>query len=91
MRENKIGSTPIQHRIKAYNKERKNMDTVTLMEFESGNLDEQEIVEMLSQLIESGEIDNLDNKFKKMANQYIRKGILDKEGNINYIKLQEEI
>ncbi len=67
------------------------MDTITLMEFESGEMDVVQIVEMLSEMLEIGCIDNYDKKFKRLANMYIRKGILDDEGNINYIKLNEEV
>lgn len=67
------------------------MDTVTLLEFEAGELDTTAIVEMLAEMLEIGCIDNYDKKFKKLASMYIRKGILDVEGNINYIKLNEEI
>lgn len=64
------------------------VDVVTLMEFESGEMSETQIVEMLADMLETGNIDNEGEKFRKLANKYIRKGLLDEEGNINYIKLQ---
>ena len=65
------------------------VDTVTMFEFESGEMSEREIVELLADLLETGNIDNEDEKFRKLANKYIRKGVLDEEGNINYIQLKE--
>lgn len=65
------------------------VDTVTMFEFESGEMSEKEIVELLADLLETGNIDNEDVKFRKLAKKYIRKGVLDEEGNINYIKLKE--
>lgn len=65
------------------------VDTVTMFEFESGEMSEKEIVEMLADMLETGNIDNEDVKFRKLARKYIRKGVLDEEGNVNYIKLKE--
>lgn len=63
-------------------------DSVTLFEFESGEMSEEEIVEMLADMLADGSIDSEPNKFRKLANKYINKDILDEEGNINYIKLR---
>ncbi len=65
------------------------VDIVTMFEFESGEMSEREVVELLADLLETGNIDNEDEKFRKLANKYIRSGILDEEGNINYIMLKE--
>ncbi len=67
------------------------MDTLTLIDFESGNLSLTEIVEMLSEMLEEQGLDNIDDRFKRMAKGYINKGVLDEDGNINYIKLNEEL
>lgn len=66
------------------------VDSVTLMKFESGEMSEEEVVEMLSEMLKEGEIDNFDEKFAKLSRRYIRKGLLDEEGSINYIKLKGE-
>jgi hypothetical protein len=66
-------------------------DIVTLMEFEEGNLSEREIVEMLSHMIQEGELDTLPEKFSKLARKYNRLEIIDEEGNINYIKLSLQL
>lgn len=65
------------------------VDTVTMFEFESGEMSEREVVEMLSDMLSTGNIDNEPEKFRKLANKYIRREILDEEGNINYIKIKE--
>jgi hypothetical protein len=67
------------------------VDAVTLIAFESGEMDTKEIVEMLSEMVESGEIDVMDDKFRRLADYYTQLEILDEEGNINYIKLREEV
>ena len=66
------------------------MDTVTLMQFEAGELSNTEVVEMLSDMLADGTIDDYPPKFSNMAKGFIRRGVLDEEGNINYIKLNEE-
>ena len=65
-------------------------DLITLMAFESGELDDKELVEMISEMIQQEGYESLDGKYKKLARQYINKNILDEEGDINYIKLKEE-
>jgi archaellum biogenesis protein FlaJ (TadC family) len=64
------------------------VDIITMMAFEAGELNEEEIVEMLSDMLQTGTIDNESDKFRKLARKYINKDILDAEGNINYIKLR---
>lgn len=66
------------------------MDTITLMQFEAGELTTKEIVEMIGEMLAIGCLDNYEPKFRKLANKYISKGYLDEEGNVNYIKLKEE-
>lgn len=66
-------------------------DLITLMSFEAGEMEEQEIAEMISEMLEEQGYDNLEGKFLKLAKEYIKKGIMDEEGNINYIKLKEEL
>lgn len=63
-------------------------DLITIMDFESGEMSEEEIVEMLADMLEDGTIDNHEDKYRKLANKYIRKEILDEDGNINFIKLR---
>lgn len=65
-------------------------EITTLMDYEAGNLSIKEKVEMVASMIESGELDNLPEKFTRLANQFKRKEIIDDEGNINYIKLSME-
>jgi hypothetical protein len=64
-------------------------DLVTLMHFEAGDMSEREIVEMLAEIILEQGFESLEGKFDKLAKSYIRKGVLDEEGNINYILLKE--
>ena len=52
------------------------IDLVTLMEFEDGNMTQKEIAAMLSEMLESGEINTLPNKFSKLANKYKKAGLL---------------
>lgn len=66
------------------------LDTVTLMQFESGELSFTELIEMLSEMIQVQGVDNLQKPFDKLVMKYIRKNILDEEGNINYIGLYKE-
>ncbi len=65
------------------------VDTITMFEFESGEMSEKQIVELLADLLSTGNIDNEDEKFRKLANKYIKQGVLDEEGSINYILLKE--
>ena len=67
------------------------IDSVTLMEFESGQLDTTEIVEMLAEMIQFQGLESIEDNFLHPAKQYIAKGVLSEEGDINYIKLKEEI
>lgn len=66
------------------------MDTLTMMDYECGKLNEKQTIEMLAELLETGFIDNVDNKYKRLAKYYIKGGYLDNEGNINFIKLKSE-
>jgi hypothetical protein len=65
-------------------------DTLTLMQFESGDLPFREMIEMLADMIQVQGYDGLSKPFDKLATKYIRKQILDEEGNINYIALNKE-
>ena len=65
------------------------VDTCTMIHFQSGEMSEREIVEMLSEMISVGNIDNEDPLFSKLARRYIKDEVMDDEGNINYIKLKE--
>jgi hypothetical protein len=58
------------------------VDLVTLMAFESGQLSHDEILEMLSEMLSSGEIKTLPDKYSNLAKQYIRRGLLSSEDEI---------
>ncbi len=66
-------------------------DTVTLMQYDAGELDAQEIVEMLAEMIAEQGLDSLEDRFITIAQEYVDTGVLDEEGNINYIKLRQEV
>jgi hypothetical protein len=53
-----------------------------MMEFESGMLNDAEIIEMFSDLIKSGASWSLQGHYGRAASAFIEGGWLDKEGNI---------
>lgn len=55
------------------------VDLITLMEFEQGTLSEDEVINMLEEMVNSGEIKTLPDKFNNLAKQYIRKGLIKLE------------
>lgn len=65
-------------------------DLITLMQFEAGELSTKEIAEMLSEMIQEQGYDGLEVKFEKVAKRYVARGLMDEEGNIDYIKLSRE-
>lgn len=67
------------------------IDTVRMMELNAGELSETEIVELVGELLSSEGLENLDSRFSKLAHRYIKKGYLDEEGDINYIKLKGDL
>lgn len=53
-----------------------------MMEFESGMLNDAEIIEMFSDLIKSGASWSLQGHYGRAANAFIEGGWIDKDGNI---------
>ncbi len=66
-------------------------DLLTLMAFEAGELTVTEVAEMISEMVQLQGYESLTGVFEKLAKGYVRKGIMDEEGNLNYIKLNEEM
>lgn len=58
------------------------VDLVTLMSFEDGSMSQQEIIEMLAEMLSSGEIKTLPDKYINLAKQFVRKGLLTPDGDI---------
>lgn len=65
------------------------VDSVTLMEFEQGELSTEDEILMCSRLLINNQLLDLPKHYTKLANKYISEGILDDEGNVNFIKLKE--
>lgn len=64
-------------------KEHKNLDVINaIIEYESGQLDEDETIALFSELLKSGLVWQLQGHYGRMARDYIEAGILDREGNI---------
>lgn len=58
------------------------VDLITLMSFEDGSMSQEEIVEMLAEMLASGEIKTLPDKYTNLAKQYIRRGLITADGDI---------
>lgn len=58
------------------------VDLITLWEFEEGKLNKQQTIDMLSEMLASGEIHNLPNRYQRLANKYIKLKILSEDGEI---------
>lgn len=54
----------------------------TIMAYESGELNNQEVVQLYSDLIKSGMINSLQGHYGRFAATLIQHGYLDKQGNI---------
>jgi len=67
------------------------VDIVTLMEFEQGNMTEEDQIHMCAKLLMSNQIIDLPKMYTRLANRFIKEGVLDEEGSINFIKLKEYI
>ena len=53
-----------------------------IMDFESGELSDNEILELFSELIKTGKLKSLQGMYQRMASDLIKQGYLDKNGNI---------
>jgi hypothetical protein len=53
-----------------------------MMEFESGMLNDTEIIELFSDMVKTGTAWSLQGHYGRAANAFIEGGWLDKEGNI---------
>ena len=58
------------------------VDLVTLMQFEDGILSEEDTAIMLAEMVESGEIKTLPNKFQRLANNYVKRGMITADGEV---------
>lgn len=58
------------------------VDLVTIMDFEDGSMSEKEIASMLGEMVSSGEIKIYPDKFEKLAKNYIRKGLINSDGEV---------
>lgn len=65
------------------------VDTITLMEYEQGNMNEEEQIRMCSTILKTNQIEQLPVRYTRLAHSYIKAGVLDEEGDINFIKLKE--
>lgn len=65
------------------------VDTITLMEYEAGELTDEETIRMVATLLSTGQLIELPSQYQNLANQYIREGVVDEDGDINFIKLKE--
>lgn len=65
------------------------VDSVTLMEFEQGELSKEEEILMCARLLANNQLLDLPAHYTKLAKSYIKEGILDDEGTVNFIKLKE--
>jgi hypothetical protein len=61
---------------------KKMIDVNDIMDFESGNMSEEEIIRMVAGGIKDGSIWQLQGMYGRLANQLIEDGIVDTEGNI---------
>ena len=63
--------------------ERSSYDVTSgIIEFESGQLDDQGVLKLFSELVKSGLVWNLQGSYGRMAASLIDAGYLDREGNI---------
>jgi hypothetical protein len=53
-----------------------------IMEYESGELNDKEIIEMFSNMVKTGNVWSLQGHYGRFASSLIENGWLDKEGNI---------
>lgn len=53
-----------------------------IMDFESGELSDNEILELFSELIKTGKLKDLQGMYQRMASDLIKQGYLDKNGNV---------
>lgn len=56
--------------------------TSGIIEFESGQLDDQGVLKLFSELVKSGLVWNLQGSYGRMGASLIDAGYLDREGNI---------
>ena len=61
------------------------MDLVDkIIAYETGELPNDEIIELFSELIQNGQAWSLQGSYGRMANSFIEQGILSKNGFINW-------
>lgn len=58
-------------------------DTVSkIMAYENGEMSQEEALEFFAELIKDGTVWHLQGHYGRTANEYIKSGFLDKNGNI---------
>ena len=60
-----------------------------IIAYEAGELDNQGILELFSELIKSGQAWNLQGSYGRMAQVFINNGLITKEGVVNWERYQE--
>ena len=67
------------------------VDTITLMEYEAGNLTEEDTIHMCATMLANNQVEQLHPRYTRLCNNYIKLGLLDEEGAINFIKVKEHL
>lgn len=60
-----------------------------LIAWECGQMDDREMVDLFSELVKTGTVRHLQGMYGRQANDLVKRGILDKSGNINQARVDE--
>ena len=60
-----------------------------IMAYENGELNGKEVVELFAELIETGQAWALQGSYGRVATNLINRGLISKQGKVNWIRFQE--